>query len=919
MRSHSPSHVFMERIRRVGLEDLYEKTESNTRLDMEDGLRLARCPDLIAVGLLANRLRERLHGDLCFFNRNLHINATNVCEASCIFCSFARLETGNPDAWTLSIKQAVDRVKVLDKALISEVHIVNGLNPDLPFSYYEDLLRALKEARPELHIKGFTAVEVAYYAEKYGMEIAEVLGALREAGMDSMPGGGAEIFAPRARRKLCHDKVDGDGWLEVHRTAHRMGIRTNATMLFGSIETLEERIDHLCQLRELQDISLTDGATDPNHSGGRFQTFIPLRFHNDNNRLKQLASPTGFDSLRVIAISRLMLDNFPHIKAYWPMLGTQIAQVAQHFGASDLDGTVREEHIYHMAGADTPQGRTPEALTEFIRRAQRNPVERDTLYHVIRRSDRPLSETPSSHTLPDTRIGIVGYQNALPLIRHLDQPNLSLRHGHPSEVASWLQEGEVDVALLPVAALLSDLVAGRSESDFRVIPDLAIGCDGPVDSVFIAAESPPEEWTHVLLDGVSRTSVCLSRLLLQRGPLAQRVSPSLQFLEVDAETGVESARGTHATVVIGDRALDLPERLSHRIDLGLAWKEWTGLPFVFAVWTGRVGLDPRVVEQLRTAGLQGIRDLRQGDLDSDLTEEAQHYLHKRIRYELDDAATMGLLRFASLAHREGLVASPHFSLFEPAHSIQSDHSESRSALQDLLTGELEIDTLIHLAERAPLLELWAAAGLENLPERSVSYQAQLPSPTPTTALLALDGLGGLRLGAIGVEGPFETFEDWLSAVQKLPMIDLTIELGRQTLPVHWARLLMSLRETGEPYIRSLSISEIQSPAQTNMTGAEWLSRIALARLALPRIPHLVVNVNSQEAGLYQLALHAGATDLGEEGSSGLTLGPALERHIRLAGFQPARRSSQWEPLVGGLSQADDPSRPLRRLDAPQRS
>ena len=323
----------LQRIRQAGLGDLYEKLVENIRLEPSDGIRLGRCTDLVALGLLANRVREQLHGDLCYFNRNLHINATNVCEASCIFCSFARLKTGDPDSWTLSIQQAVDRIRALDESLISEVHIVNGLNPDLPFSYYTDLLSALKTARPELHIKGFTAVEIAYYADKYDMAVPEVLQALRDAGLDSMPGGGAEIFAPRARRKLCDDKVDGDGWLNIHETAHRMGFRTNATMLFGSIETLEEQVDHLCQLRNLQDHSIREGATNATHAGGRFQTFIPLRFHNDNNRLQRLASPTGFDSLRIIALSRLMLDNFPHIKAYWPMLGTHIAQVAQHFGA----------------------------------------------------------------------------------------------------------------------------------------------------------------------------------------------------------------------------------------------------------------------------------------------------------------------------------------------------------------------------------------------------------------------------------------------------------------------------------------------------------------------------------------------------------------------------------------------------------
>lgn len=364
------SGVAARALDRAGLSDLRDKVGAGERLDLADGLRLYEA-DLASVGALANLVRERLHGDLTYFNRNLHINATNVCEASCIFCSFARLQTGDPDAYTMRIDQAVARVAALREQFVTEVHIVNGLNPDLPFSYYTDLLRALKAERPDLHIKGFTAVEVHYYAHKYGMTHREVLQALVEAGLDSMPGGGAEIFAPRARKKLCHDKVDAEGWLKVHRIAHDMGLRTNATMLFGSIETLEERVDHLIRLRALQD-----------ETGG-FQTFIPLKFHHDNNRLRNLAEPSGHDCLRTLAVSRLMLDNFAHVKAYWPMLGLEVAQLSLAFGCSDLDGTVREERIYHMAGAETPQALTRDELVGLIRRAGRIPVERDTLYHVV--------------------------------------------------------------------------------------------------------------------------------------------------------------------------------------------------------------------------------------------------------------------------------------------------------------------------------------------------------------------------------------------------------------------------------------------------------------------------------------------------------------------------------------------------------
>lgn len=355
----------------AGLGDIGAKVQAGERLSFEDGVRLYHTEETAALAALANHERERRWGDLTFFNRNLHVNTTNVCEASCIFCSFARLKTGDTGAYTMSQDAAVGRIRALRDELITEVHIVNGLNPDLPWGYYPDLLRAIKLERPDLHIKAFTAVEIHYFAQKYGKSYEEVLRELMDAGLGSLPGGGAEIFHPRARRKLCHDKVDADGWLEVHRVAHRLGLRTNCTMLFGSIETVEERVDHLLRLRSLQD-----------ETGG-FQTFIPLRFHHENNRLQRLKEPTGYESLRTYAVSRLLLDNVDHIKAYWVMAGIKLAQVALSWGVDDLDGTIREERIYHMAGAKTPQEMTRAELVQLIRHAGRIPVERDTLYNVV--------------------------------------------------------------------------------------------------------------------------------------------------------------------------------------------------------------------------------------------------------------------------------------------------------------------------------------------------------------------------------------------------------------------------------------------------------------------------------------------------------------------------------------------------------
>ncbi|HEY7956414.1 MAG TPA: aminofutalosine synthase MqnE [Polyangia bacterium] len=352
------------------LDQIRDKLDGGARLDLDDGVRLFAERDLPGLAALANRAREKLHGDRTYFNVNMHLNATNVCVADCKFCSFARLEEGMPGAYTMSLDEALAKV-ASRPADLTEIHIVNGLHGGLPFSYYEDLLRGIKALRPSVHLKAFTAVEIHYFAEHYGMSYDEVLRRLIDAGLGSLPGGGAEIFAPRVRYKICRDKVDADGWIAIHHAAHRLGLRSNCTMLYGHIETVEERVDHLLRLRAAQD-----------QSGG-FQTFIPLAFHHENNALEKLPGPTAVDDLRLFAISRLLLDNIPHLKAYWAMLGVKTAQTALWFGADDLDGTVEEEKIYKMAGSRTPEALSRAELVRLIRAAGREPVERDTLYHVV--------------------------------------------------------------------------------------------------------------------------------------------------------------------------------------------------------------------------------------------------------------------------------------------------------------------------------------------------------------------------------------------------------------------------------------------------------------------------------------------------------------------------------------------------------
>ena len=375
------------------LQSIKSKLEAHEPLSVEDGERLFAHPNLLAIATFANEVRERLHGDKTYYNWNLHLNSTNVCEASCLFCSFARLELGMPQAYSMSIDQARQWISQRYQPGMTEIHIVNGLNPHLPFAYYEELLTMIRSEFPALHIKAFTAVEIHYFAEKFGLSYQQVLERLRISGLQSLPGGGAEIFAARVRRKICHDKVDAAGWLEVHRVAHKLGLMSNCTMLYGTIETAAERADHLDRLRSLQAESLQSNTS------GHFQAFIPLAFHNDGNRMAKLPAPTGLDDLRVVAISRLMLHNIPNIKAYWIMLGVKTAQTAQHFGANDLDGTVTEEKIYHMAGSRSPDALNLSELRRLITNAGRVPVERTSLYQELDQQSNDLARRSTASPL----------------------------------------------------------------------------------------------------------------------------------------------------------------------------------------------------------------------------------------------------------------------------------------------------------------------------------------------------------------------------------------------------------------------------------------------------------------------------------------------------------------------------------------
>ena len=351
-------------------DQIKEKVLSNQRLSREDGIALFTSHDLLFLGRLASHAALRKNADRVYFVQNMHINPTNLCVNRCKFCAFSRSK-GEAGAYEMSIEDIVNKARNAGPG-VREFHIVSGLHPDLPFSWYLDMLRALKKESPHIHIKAFTAVEIDYLAKLSGLGLKDTLLALREEGLGSLPGGGAEIFNPAVRTSLCAEKISGDRWLEIMEIAHGIGLKSNATMLYGHIETVEDRVDHLIRLRELQD-----------RTGG-FQAFIPLSFHSQNTEIKKSSYTTGFDDLKTLAISRLLLDNFDHIKAYWVMLGEKITQVSLSFGVDDIDGTVVEERITRMAGGTTDGSMTRDELVDLIRQAGKKPVERDTVYNTVR-------------------------------------------------------------------------------------------------------------------------------------------------------------------------------------------------------------------------------------------------------------------------------------------------------------------------------------------------------------------------------------------------------------------------------------------------------------------------------------------------------------------------------------------------------
>ena len=356
------------------LKTIAQKVKNKERITDAECLLLFEKGSLAFVGALANFIRERLHGDRTYFNRNFHIEPTNVCVFSCEFCSYSRLYAQKEEGWELSIDQMLDIVKTYDGKPITEVHIVGGVHPKMNMAYFIELMQKIKAHRPDLHVKAFTAVELDYMFRKAKLTVEEGMKQLHEAGLDSLPGGGAEIFHPEIRKQICEDKVDANGWLAIHEAAHKLGMHSNATMLYGHIEKYEHRIDHMKRLRDLQDKT------------GGFNTFIPLKFRNGDNAMSHVPESITTEDMRLYAIARIYLDNFPHLKAYWPMLGRQNAQLSLSFGVNDIDGTIDDStKIYSMAGSEeqTPAMSTVELVT-LIKQVNRTPIERDTLYNEVK-------------------------------------------------------------------------------------------------------------------------------------------------------------------------------------------------------------------------------------------------------------------------------------------------------------------------------------------------------------------------------------------------------------------------------------------------------------------------------------------------------------------------------------------------------
>lgn len=612
-------------VKQAGLEDIGEKVASGQRISDADALRLYRSRDIHAVGAIANVVRERKNAHRATFIHNRYINYSNICYLSCGFCAFAR-KIRDEGAFEYSVEEIVALAREAVKHGVTEIHIVGGLHPTLPFRYYTDMLRALKALSPQLHLKAFTAIEILHLAWRGKMTMPQTLETLREAGLGSLTGGGAEIFNPEVRKTICRGKESPEEWLEVHRTWHRMGQRSTATMLYGHIETLEDRVDHLRRLRELQD-----------ETGG-FLSFVPYAYEPEHAPMAKkhpIARTSAVEDLLNIAVARTYLDNFDHITAYWIAHGPQLAQIALSYGADDVHGTIIEEKIFHMAGAKTPQTMSRAQLIAAIREAGREPCQRNSLFEII---DRAPTEIPQQRAAPPpisvprnpARLATVPYLNAKPLIWGLED---RLAYVEPSAMAQRLRAGEFDGGLVPIVECLG-------AADYEIVDDVAVASNGPVQSVLLAHQTPMAQLKEVAVDPASSTSVALLRIILR-----ERYGIEPKFTVLEDETRAR------ACLLIGDRALKfLWSHPQHpTLDLAREWNEWTGLPFVFAVWAlRRGGPDSNAVAaMLRRAKEQGLAHLEQiiAQHPADQRDFLRAYFTRSLSYHLGDPERRAIAKF----------------------------------------------------------------------------------------------------------------------------------------------------------------------------------------------------------------------------------------------------------------------------------
>ena len=540
---------------------IWQKVQRGERLSFEDGLTSFRTSDVISLGKMAHFAQKERSGDAVYFVLNQKIEPTNICVLACKFCDFAT-KAGRPDAYEMTIHEILHKLT----PDIHEVHITGGLHPDWEWDYYLEMLRQIKNQFPDADIKAFTAVEIDFFHKKFKLPIDEVLRQLKEAGMRTMPGGGAEVFSERVRKRLFSSKIGAKVWLDIHRAAHRMGIPTNSTILYGHIETLEERVDHLVKLRTLQDE--TRG----------FLTFIPLAFQPGDTGIKPTNRFTSaIDDLKMIAVSRLMLDNFPHIKAYWVMLTEEVASVALNFGADDLDGTVGGEKIAHDAGAITPMQLTKEKIIKIIRDAGKIPVERDVFYNPL-------------NVFSPGVIGKIPYLNSVPFYHHFEKRQFKILPVSPRRMGILSRNGQMDAGLFSLADYLS-------QKEILTPLPYCIATRDQVKSVMLFSNHGWQELDNKIIGIIddSATSVRLLRVLLEK---KYGVKAELRRLH----SGVNDYEGFDAVLLIGDEALRHEKiglgKFELVYDLATEWYEWQKLPFVFAVWAVRKALPQESRDEL---------------------------------------------------------------------------------------------------------------------------------------------------------------------------------------------------------------------------------------------------------------------------------------------------------------------------------